>query len=81
MRENLVEGCKFSTPEVTGLRNSLLQESLDLRAAAEVLQLFVMGRGYGVSSDDAREAVRRFGAAGWPVETMQRELDRIALVQ
>jgi hypothetical protein len=59
----------------------MLQEVLDLRAAAEVLQLFLMGRGYGVSSDDAREAVRRFGVAGWPVEAIQRELNRIALVQ
>jgi hypothetical protein len=40
-----------------------------------------MGRGYGVSSDDAREAVGRFGVAGWPVEEIQRELNRIALVQ
>jgi hypothetical protein len=81
MRENLTESCKFSAPEVAGLRNSMLQEVLDLRAAAEVLQLFLMGRGYGVSSDDAREAVRRFGVAGWPVEAIQRELNRIALVQ
>jgi len=39
MRENLTESCKFSAPEVAGLRNSMLQEVLDLRAAAEVLQL------------------------------------------
>jgi len=75
------ESCKFSAPEVAGLRNSMLQEVLDLRAAAEILQLFLMGRGYGISSDDAREAVRRFGVAGWPVEAIQRELNRVALVQ
>jgi hypothetical protein len=81
MRENLTESGKFSAPEVAGLRNSMLQEVLDLRAAAEVLQLFLMGRGYGVSTDEAREAVGRFGVAGWPVEAIQRELNRIALVQ
>ncbi len=81
MRESITESCKFSTPEVTGLRHSMLQEVLDLRAAAEVLQLFLVGRGYGISSDEAREAVRRFGVAGWPVEAIQRELNRIALVQ
>jgi hypothetical protein len=75
------ESYKFSAPEVAGLRNSLLQGGLDTRDAAQALQLFLMGRGYGISHDDAREAVSRFGVAGWPLEAMVQELNRIALVQ
>ena len=72
---------RFSTPEVAVLRNSLLVEGLDSRDAAEVLQLFLAGRGYGVSRDEAREAVHRVGGSGCSLEVIQRELSRIALVQ
>ena len=72
---------RFSTPEVTVLRNSLLAEGLDARDAAEVLQLFLTGRGYGVSRDEAREAVRRVGGSGCSLDVIQQELSRIALVQ
>ena len=72
---------KFSAPELTVLRNSLLTEGLDTRDAAEVLQLFLMGKGYGVSRDDARDAASRVGTCGCSLEAIQRELSRIALVQ
>jgi hypothetical protein len=71
----------FSAPELVLLRNSLLSEGLDFRSAAEVLQLFLAGRGYGVSHDDARDAVSRVGLSRCSVEAIQRELTRIALVQ
>ncbi len=72
---------EFSVPELAGLRNSLLSEGVDFRAAAEMLQLFLAGRGYGVSRDEARDAVSRVGLSGCSVEAIQRELSRIALVQ
>lgn len=71
----------FSPPELAVLRNSLLTEGLDSRSAAEVLQLFLAGRGYGVSRDEARDAVSRVGLSGCSLEAIQRELSRIALVQ
>jgi hypothetical protein len=39
---------RFSSTELTALRNDLLQGGLiDSREAAELLQVFLMGRGYG----------------------------------
>ncbi len=71
---------EFSTPELAVLRNSLLTEGLDVLSAAELLQLFLAGRGYGVSRDEARDAVSRV-VPGCSLEAIQRELTRIALVQ
>lgn len=72
---------KFSEPEVAALRSNLLEGSYDVRDAAELLQLFLIGRGYGVSPEEARAAVSRVGGSGCSVEAIQRELNRIALVQ
>jgi len=72
---------EFPAPELVGLRNSLLSEGVDFRAAAEMLQLFLAGHGYGVSGDEARDAVGRVGLSGCSLEAIQRELSRIALVQ
>jgi DNA repair protein RadC len=71
---------EFSVPELAVLRNSLLTEGLDALSAAELLQLFLAGRGYGVSRDEARDAVSRV-VPGYTLEAIQRELSRIALVQ
>ena len=70
----------FSVPELAVLRNSLLTEGLDVLSAAELLQLFLTGRGYGVSREEARDAVSRV-VPGCSLEAIQRELSRIALVQ
>ena len=46
---------RFSSTELTALRNDLLQGGMiDSRNAAELLQVFLMGRGYGVSPQAAR---------------------------
>ena len=70
---------KFSLPELTELRSELLQSGFSSTDAAEVLQLFVTGRGYGISPESAKDAMSRLGA-GWPLESIQQELDRVALV-
>ena len=72
---------KFSAPELVALRSNLLQGVLDSRDAAEVLQVFVVGHGYGVSPEEARDAMARVGESGCSLEVIQRELNRIALVQ
>ena len=70
---------KFSVPELTALRSELLQ-GFDSRDAAELIQMFLAGHGYGVSSEDARNAVVRAGLLGGTLETFQRELENIARV-
>ncbi|HUK26335.1 MAG TPA: hypothetical protein VLV49_17265 [Terriglobales bacterium] len=75
MREN------FSVPEITALRNDLLQGGLlDSRDAAELLQVFLMGRGYGVSPQAALDAASRVEMAGCSLPVLQRELENLALV-
>lgn len=71
---------KFSVPEVAALRTELLQGSLDSRQAAELFQLFLVGRGYGVSPQAARDAATVVGGAGCSLEALRQELERIAMV-
>lgn len=70
---------RFSLPEMTALRNELLQAGLDCRQSAEVLQVFLMGRGYGVSPQAAIDAVCRVEGSGCSLEAIQQELEGLAL--
>ncbi len=70
---------KFSVPELTALRSELLQ-GFDSRDAAELIQLFLAGHGYGVSVEDARSAVSRVNLIGGTLEAFQKELESLALV-
>ncbi len=72
---------KFSIPELSALRTELVETSLDSRDAAELLQVFLTGRGYGVSPEAALDAAGRVEGSGCSLEVIQKELDRIALVQ
>jgi hypothetical protein len=71
---------KFSEPELTALRTELLQGVSDFREAAELMQMFLVGRGYGVSPEEARHAALRAEVDGCSIEAIQRELETIALV-
>ena len=71
-------GEKFSVPELTALRTELLK-GFDARDVAEYFQLFVAGHGYGISPEDAREAMARIALFGITVEALQRELEKVAL--
>src|ERR1700758_2763977 len=88
---NTQEGCwsevmtamkeQFSVTELTALRNDLLQSSMiDSREAAELLQVFLMGRGYGVSQEAAMDAVGRVEMSGCSIPVLQKELENLALV-
>jgi hypothetical protein len=70
---------KFSAPELAALRSELLQGGLDALQAAEVFQVFLMGRGYGVSPQAARDAVGRVEGSGCSMEVIQKELESLAL--
>ena len=71
---------KFSVPELTALRNELVQGGLDTRQTAEMLQVFLVGRGYGVSPEAAFDASIRVEGAGCSIEVIQKELESLALV-
>jgi hypothetical protein len=72
---------KFSVTELSALRNDLLQSGMvDSREAAEVLQVFLMGRGYGVSPEAAIDAAGRVEMAGCSLPVLERELEGLALV-
>jgi hypothetical protein len=71
----------FSTTELTALRNDLLQGGLvDYHEAAELLQVFLVGRGFGVSPQAARDAAGRVEMAGCSLPVLQHELENLALV-
>jgi len=70
---------RFSQPEMAALRSELLQSVLDVRQSAELLQVFLMGRGYGVSPQAAMDAVGRVEGAGCSIEVIQKELEGLAL--
>jgi hypothetical protein len=72
---------RFSVTELTALRSDLLQGGLiDSREAAELLQVFLMGRGYGVSPEAAKDAVGRVEMSGCSIPVLQHELEGLALV-
>ena len=71
----------FSVTELSALRNDLLQGGLiDSREAAELVQVFLTGRGYGVSPQAAMDAVGRVEMAGCALPVLQHELESLALV-
>jgi hypothetical protein len=72
---------KFSTMELAALRNELVDQGLDARQAGEVLVMFLMGRGYGVSTEAAVDAATRVEGAGCSLAAIQRELEGLAMVQ
>jgi hypothetical protein len=71
---------KFSIAELAALRNELLMGGLDSLQAGEVVQMFLKGRGYGVSPEAALDAASRVEGAGCAIEVIQKELESIALV-
>jgi len=70
----------FSSAELTALRNDLQDVLIDSREAAELLQLFLLGRGYGASPEAALDAVGRVERSGCSMPVLQRELEGLALV-
>ena len=52
----------------------------DSREAAELVQVFLMGRGYGVSPQAAYDAVSRVEMSGCALPVLEKELEGLALV-
>jgi len=71
---------KFTNAELADLRDQLQQTVPDPLQIAEILQCFLMSRGYGVSSNMALDAASKMGAAGCSMAAVQKELETVALV-
>jgi hypothetical protein len=72
---------KFTTTELSVLRQDLCRERMmDSREVADLLRVFLMGRGYGVSPRAALDAAARVVISGCSLPVLQRELDGLALV-
>ena len=72
---------RFTLTELAALRNDLLQGGMvDSYEAAELLRVFLMGRGYGVSPTAALDAAGRVEMAGCAIPVLQYELENLAMV-
>jgi hypothetical protein len=69
----------FTQAELVALRNDLVHD-VDSREAAELLQVFLMSRGYGASPDAALDAAGRVEMSGCSMPVLQSELEALALV-
>ena len=72
---------RFTVTELCALRNDLIQGGMvDSHEAAELMQVFLAGRGYGVSQIAAIDAAGRVEMAGCSLPVLERELEGLALV-
>ena len=72
---------RFTATELAALRSDLLQGGMiDSYEAAQLLQVFLMGRGYGVSPKAALDAAGRVEMAGCALPVLQHELENLAIV-
>src|ERR1039457_5971616 len=79
--EKMNDKDRFTVTELAALRNDLLQGGMiDSYEAAELLQVFLMGRGYGVSPKAALDAAGRVEMAGCAMPVLVHELENLAMV-
>ena len=71
---------KFTPTDLLALRAELLRSGVDSFQAAEIVCGFLSGRGYGISSQEARHVASRIEVPGTTAEHIQAELERVALV-
>ncbi len=71
---------RFTPTDLLGLRSELLRSGVDSFQAAEIVCSFLSGRGYGISSHEARHVASRIEVPGATAEHIQAELDRVARV-
>jgi hypothetical protein len=72
---------RFTMTELAALRSDLLQSGMiDSFEAAQLLQVFLTGRGYGVSPSAALDAAGRVEMAGCAIPVLMHELENLALV-
>jgi hypothetical protein len=69
---------KFTAGDLATLRSDLLQSGVDSFQAADLVATFLNGRGYGISTDEARGVASKIEGVGSTVESIQAELERVA---
>lgn len=71
---------KFTKAEVAAVREELLKRIPDPLELAEILQGFLVDRGFGISTKSALDAASKVGAAGCSLAALHAELETVALV-
>jgi hypothetical protein len=71
---------QFSATQLGNLRTALMDSAIDSWQAADVLRTFLTGRGYGISPQGARDAIARLEGTDRALDSMQKELERVAVV-
>jgi hypothetical protein len=71
---------QFSATQLENLRTALMSSAIDSWQAADVLSTFLSGRGYGINAQAARDAIARLEGTNRTLDSMQEELERIAVV-
>jgi hypothetical protein len=71
---------KFTAADLSGLREDLMKSGLDSWQAADLISSFLVTRGYGVSTQDARKAAFRMESISCSLPCLQEELEKIAQV-
>jgi hypothetical protein len=71
---------QFSATQLENLRTALMDSAIDSWQAADVLRIFLAGRGYGISPQGARDAIARLEGTDRALDSMQEELERVAVV-
>jgi hypothetical protein len=71
---------RFPEADLTGLRADLMKSGLDSWQAADLISSFLVARGYGVSTQDARTAAFRMESISCSLRCLQEELEKIAQV-
>ena len=71
---------RFAIAELSSLRDELMQAGLDSWQVAELISVFLSGRGYGVSSHAARSVASRIESVGCSIQCMREEFEKLAMV-
>ncbi len=71
---------RFSAIQLGNLRTALMNSAIDSWQAADVLSTFLTGHGYGISPQGARNAIARLEGTDRALDSMQKELERVAVV-
>lgn len=70
----------FTGSDLEALRHDMIRNSADYRDAAEMLQAFLWGHGYGVSREAALESAHRVEGAHCDLGVITKELEQLAQV-
>ena len=71
---------RFTPTDLMALRSELLRAGVDSFQAAEIVTSFLSGRGYGISTSEARHVAFKIEVSGITAQHIQEELERVAQV-